>query len=120
LYLPRVLGIGEAGSDVILSQDIKGTADDVQFRLGNADRVMTQLANDTDLRFAQIDLSLFNVNSGILLQLWSGFIISFVADGRAQFVVRCSDGLYQITQAYPTRAISRTCWKTFNDGVNCP
>jgi hypothetical protein len=120
LYLPRVLGIGEPGSDVIISQDIKGTADNVQFTFGNADRVMTQLANDTDLKYAQIDLSLFHVNSGILLQLWSGFIISFVADGSPQFTVQCSDGLYQITQMYPVRAISRQCWKTFNDGVNCP
>ena len=120
LYLPRLIGIGEPGSDVIISQDIKGTADNVQFTFGNADRVMTQLANDTDLKFAQIDLSLFHVNSGILLQLWSGFIISFVADGSPQFTAQCSDGLYQITQMYPARAISRQCWKTFNDGVNCP
>jgi hypothetical protein len=120
LYLPRVLGLGEPGSDVIISQDIKGTADNVQFTFGNADRAMTQLANDTDLKYAQIDLSLFHVNSGILLQLWSGFIISFVADGGAQFAVQCSDGLYQITQMYPTKVISRSCWKTFNDGVNCP
>jgi hypothetical protein len=120
LYLPRVLGIGEPGSDVIISQDIKGTADNVQFVFGNADRVMTQLANDTDLKFAQIDLSLFHVNSGILLQLWSGFIISFVADGSPQFTAQCSDGLYQITQMYPARAISRQCWKTFSDGVICP
>jgi hypothetical protein len=27
---------------------------------------------------------------------------------------------YQITQSYPVRAISRQCWKTYNDGVNCP
>jgi hypothetical protein len=120
LYLPRVLGIGEPGSDVIISQDIKGTADSVQFTFGNADRVMTQLANDNDLKYAQIDLSLFHVNSGILLQLWSGFIISFVADGNPQFTAQCSDGLYQITQMYPARAISRQCWKTFSDGVNCP
>jgi hypothetical protein len=120
LYVPRVLGIGEPGSDVIISQDIKGTADNVQFTFGNADRVMTQMANDTDLKYAQIDLSLFHVNSGILLQLWSGFIISFVADGSPQFTVQCSDGLYQITQMYPVRAVSRQCWKTFNDGVNCP
>jgi hypothetical protein len=72
LYLPRLVGIGEQASDVIISQDIKGTADNVQFRFGNADRVMTQLANDTDLKYAQIDLSLYHVNSGILLQLWLG------------------------------------------------
>lgn len=39
LYLPRVLGIGEPGSDVILSQDIKATADNVQFNFGNPDCV---------------------------------------------------------------------------------
>ena len=120
LYLPRVLGLGEPGSDVIMSQDIKGTADNVQFTFGNADRVMTALANNTDLKYAQIDLSLYHVNSGILLQLWSGFIVAFVSDGSAQFTVRASDGLYQITQMYPTRAISRQCWKTYNDGAACP
>src|SRR5579862_8681067 len=36
LYLPRVLGLGEPGSDVILTQDIRGTADNVRFTFGNA------------------------------------------------------------------------------------
>ena len=120
LYLPRVLGLGEPGSDVIISQDIKGTADNVQFTFGNADRVMTALANDTDLKFATIDLSLYHVNSGILLQLWKGFIVNYTIDGSPQFNVRASDGLYQINQMYPVRPISRQCWKIFNDGVNCP
>ncbi len=52
LYLPRVLGLGEPGSDAIVSQDIRGSADNVQFAFGNADRVMTALANDTDLKNA--------------------------------------------------------------------
>ena len=90
LYLPRVLGLGEPGSDVIISQDIRGTADNVQFTFGNADRVMTALANDTDLKYAQIDLCLYHVNTGILLQLWKGFIVSFTTDGSPQFTVRCS------------------------------
>src|SRR6185437_287189 len=64
LYLPRLIGIGEPGSDVLISQDIKGTSDNVRFTFGNGDRVMTQLANDTDLKYAQIDLSLLHVNSG--------------------------------------------------------
>ena len=38
---------------------------------------MTQLANDTDLKYAQIDLCLYHVNSGILIQLWQGVIQSF-------------------------------------------
>ena len=29
LYLPRLIGIGEPGSDVLISQDIKGTSDNV-------------------------------------------------------------------------------------------
>jgi hypothetical protein len=56
LYLPRLIGIGEPGSDVTISQDIKGSSDNVRFTFGNADRVMTQLANDTDLKYAEIDL----------------------------------------------------------------
>ena len=42
---------------------------------------MTALANDTDLKYAQIDLSLYHVNSQILLQLWKGFLTGFVSDG---------------------------------------
>lgn len=120
LYQPRLENIGEPGSDVLISQDIYGTADNVQFTFGNADRAMTQLSNDTDLKFATVELSLYHVNSGILLQLWKGFLINFTADGSPNFTIQCSDGLYQVTQQYPQRSVTRTCWKTFNDGVNCP
>jgi hypothetical protein len=67
LYLPRLIAIDERGSGILISQDIKGTSNNVRFTFGNADRVMTQLANDTDLKYAEIDLCLFQVNSGILL-----------------------------------------------------
>jgi hypothetical protein len=120
LYLPRLIGIGEPGSDVLISQDIKGTSDNVRFTFGNGDRVMTQLANDTDLKYAEIDLCLFHVNSGILLQLWKGVIQNFTSDGTPTFPVTCSDGFFQIMNQYPERQISRQCWKTYNDGVNCP
>src|ERR1035437_7999950 len=120
LYLPRLIGIGEAGSDVLISQDIKGASDNVRFAFGNGDRVMTQLANDTDLKYAEIDLCLFHVNSGILLQLWKGVIQNFTSDGTPIFPVTCSDGFFQIMNQYPERQISRQCWKTFNDGLYCP
>ena len=81
---------------------------------------MTQLANDTDLKYAEIDLCLFHVNSGILLQLWKGVIQNFTSDGTPIFPVTCSDGFFQIMNQYPERQISRQCWKTYNDGVNCP
>ena len=120
LYLPRLIGIGEPGSDVLISQDIKGTSDNVRFTFGNGDRVMTQLANDTDLKYAEIDLCLFHVNSGILLQLWKGVIQTFTSDGTPIFPVTCSDGFFQIMNQYPERQLSRQCWKSYNDGVNCP
>lgn len=120
LYLPRVIELGEPGSDVIMSQDIKGTADNVQFSFGNADRVMTALANDTDLKFAGIDLCLYHVNSGILLQLWAGEVQTFMSDGSAKFRLFASDKLSSINRQFPSRVLSRTCWKTFNDGVACP
>jgi hypothetical protein len=119
-YLPRVIGLGEQGSEVILTQDLKGSADTVNFNFGNADQVMTDLANDTDLKYAQIDLCLFHVNTGILLQLWKGFIQTFTVDGSATFAVQASDGIFQINQQHPPKTASRTCWKTYDDGLNCP
>jgi hypothetical protein len=120
LYLPRVLELGEPGSDVIISQDMDGSADTFHCVLGNADRVMTRLANDTDLKYATIDFSLYHVGTGTVLQLWKGFIQDYVSDGSPKFTVDASDGMFQVAQQYPVRTISRTCWKKFNDGVNCP
>ncbi len=120
LYQARVQNYGEPGSDTIMSQNINGAADDVQFTLANADRVITLLSNDTDLKLASIDVSLYHVNSGILLQLWKGVIRNFVNDGSPSFSLQATDGIYQITQQHPTRVNSRTCYKIFDDGVNCP
>jgi len=65
-------------------------------------------------------LCLFHVNSGILLQLWKGVIQNYVSDGTPMFPVTCSDGFFQIMNQYPERQLSSQCWKTFDDGVNCP
>ena len=119
-YLPRLTGVGEPGSDTLISQDIKGSSDSVKLTLGNADRVMTALANDTDLKYASIDICLYHVNSGILLQLWKGIIQSYVSDGSANFPVSCSDGFFQIMNQYPERQVSRQCWKPYNNGTDCP
>jgi len=100
--------------------DKTGRAGNVRFTFANGDRVMTQLADDTDLKDAEIDLCLFRVNSGILLQLWKGVIQNFTSDGPPIFPVTCSDGFFQIMKQYPERQVSRQCWKTYNDGVNCP
>jgi hypothetical protein len=119
-YLPRVTEIGDPGTGIIMSQDIRGKADQVRFTLGNADRVMSLFSIDTALKYASIDLSIFHVQTGILLQLWKGIVVDFTSDGSAKFPLTCSDGVYPITQNYPRRVVSRQCWKTFNDGRNCP
>ena len=120
LYLPRLLSVGDSGSDAIFSQSISGASDSVSFVFGNADRAMSALNRDTGLKFASISLSLFHVQTSTLLNLWKGIITSFQIDGSPEFRVQCSDGLYPITQSYPRRVISRQCWKTFNDDLNCP
>ena len=120
LYLPRVTGIGEQGSDVLISQDIKGSSDNVKFTFGNADRVMTQLSNDTDLMYAAIDFCALHVNSGIVIQIWKGVLRTYTSDGTPNFPVACSDGFFQIMNQYPERQASRMCWKQYNDGVYCP
>lgn len=119
-YLPRVLDIGESGSTVIMSQDISGKSDNLSFTLGNADRAMSLFIRNTSLQFAEIDLSLYHVQSGVLLKLWKGTVIGWQADGSPQFKIQCSDGLWPVMQAYPRRVVSRQCWKTFNDGNFCP
>lgn len=124
LYLPRLIHIGEPGSDVILSQTLSSeknaSSDNLRFSFGNADRVMSALVQDTALKFAQIELSLYHVDSQVLLQLWKGLVLNWTGDGSPEFGVSCSDGLYPTTQNYPRRTLSRYCWKTFNDGVHCP
>src|SRR5579871_2476006 len=120
LYLPRLLDVGEPGTNVIMSQNITGAADNVQFSFGNADRSMTKLCNATELKFASIDLCLYFVSTGTLLQLWKGFVQNFTSDPSAVFTMQCSDGIFKVTQPYPTRTVTRSCWKKFNDGINCP
>jgi hypothetical protein len=80
---------------------------------------MTDLANDTDLKYAQVDFCAYHVNSGILIQIWKGVIQDFASDGTPSFPVTCSDGFFQIMNQYPERQASRQCWKTYDDGVYC-
>jgi uncharacterized protein (DUF2141 family) len=120
-YLPRLLGIGDPGSSVLVSQSIDGQSDDVQFTFGNADRVMVQLANDTELKEARIELSLFHVGSGIKLDLWAGQIVDWASDKGPEFTVQASDIITALTLQSPVRNISRTCWRIVGDiNYGCP
>src|SRR5581483_7117611 len=40
-------------------------------------------------------------------------------DAGPEFKLSASDGLYELNLPYPTRKISRTCWKAFNSQA-CP
>jgi len=102
-----------------ISQGMGNESDDASFVFGNADRVMRDLANDVDLFRAEIGVSLFHVGTGIKLDLWKGDIVNWSLDSGPEFKVTASDGLYELNLPYPTRKISRTCWKAFNSQA-CP
>jgi len=102
-----------------ISQSIGNESDEAQFTFGNADRVMRDLANDVDLFRAEIAFSLFHVGTGIKLDLWKGNIVNWTCDAGPEFRVTAADGLYELNLPYPTRKISRTCWKPFNSAA-CP
>lgn len=103
-----------------ISQGMGGENDQAQFVFGNADRVMSQAAADTDFRRARVTFSLFHVGSQTLINLWAGEIKSCAFDQEGSFQVQAADPIYEMTLPYPVRRVSRTCWKTFNDGINCP
>lgn len=102
-----------------ISQGMGNEADEAQFAFGNADRAMRDLANDVDLYRAALEFSLFHVGTGIKLDLWKGEIVNWACDAGPEFRVTAADGLYELNLPYPTRKISRTCWKPFNS-VGCP
>jgi hypothetical protein len=102
-----------------ISQSIGNESDEAQFTFGNADRVMRDLANDVDLFRAEIAFSLFHVGTGIKVDLWKGNIVNWSCDSGPEFRVVAADGLYELNLPYPTRKISRTCWKSFNSAA-CP
>ena len=100
LYQPRLLNWDG------ISQDMGGAQDRAQFTLGNADRVLTSLANQVDLCGATVEFSIFHVGTTIKLDLWKGEIESWSGAAADEFVLSCDDGLPQ-RFTYPDRKISR-------------
>ena len=80
---------------------------------------MRDLANDVDLFRATIEFSLYHVGQQIKLDLWKGDIINWQFDSGAEFKVTAADDLYELNLPYPSRKVSRACWKAFNIGA-CP
>ncbi len=113
LYLPRLLDVGDPRSGALLQQSIDGSADDVTFSFGNADRVMVQVANDTNLIWGRIEFSLFHVGTGIKLDLWAGYIVDWQSNAGPVFTLKASDILSALTLSSPVGTVSRTCSKRY-------
>jgi hypothetical protein len=112
-YRPRL--ISHSG----ISQSL-GPADDATFQFANADRVFTRLKNLMNLNRADVQFCLFHVQTRSQVQLWRGEAKSWAADENAVFQLQCSDSIYELTLPYPSRRITRECYKPFNDGHKCP
>jgi hypothetical protein len=121
LYLPRILNIGDTDSSVLVSQTIEGGSDAVSFTFGNADRVMIQLANDTQLIKARLELSFYSVQSQTKLDLWAGEVTDWSSDQGPEFSLSASDIITALTLQSPAGNISRTCWRIYaNQTYGCP
>jgi hypothetical protein len=114
LYQPRLLDWDP------IQQNIEGGADQVAFTFGNADRVMSLLANDVDLVRSIFEFSLFHVNTNTKIDLWAGEVVGWSADKGPQFIIQATDGVYDLRLNYPCRTVNRTCWKLYADGKGCP
>jgi hypothetical protein len=115
-YQPRLLDFDG------IDQGLGGESDIASFTFGDADRVMTRVANSVDLFLADLEFSLFVVSTGTKIDLWKGEISDWRgALNNEQFSIVGSDGFHQLNQMHPRRKVSRRCWKVYNNAANgCP
>lgn len=92
-------------------------ADVASFTFGNADDVMRQLGA-TKLTGARIEFSEFNPDTGIKLDIWAGRVLSCTGETTSEFTIEAGDPIDLGVQA-PERKVSHSCWKPWNDGLNC-
>lgn len=98
-----------------------GGSDQATFVMGNADRVMSALKNDTDLNLARIEFSVFHADTGTKIDFWAGQISQWEAGiGDPEFTITATDGFSELAASYPTRTVVRTCWKTYHGGSGQP
>jgi len=113
LYLPRLQ------SWEGIQQSLGESSDAAKFTLGNADGVWTQLANQVNLYRASISFSLLHMESGYICDLWAGYALPYAINPDGTFDLGASDGTFQLGLGYPTRLVTRTCWKVYK-GRYCP
>jgi hypothetical protein len=98
-----------------------GESTPATWTLGNADSVITQLAQQVNLFRADVQFSLYDVATGILLKLWRGYINDFSLNEGSEFPIQCVEGAYELTLSYPQRIITRNCGRTYKNAMTgCP
>lgn len=113
LYLPRLVTWDG------IKQSLGGASDSAKFTFGNADGVWTTLANTVNLNRAFVAFGLYHVESGYFCNLWAGYALPFLINPTGTFELAASDGAFQLGLGYPSRIITRTCWKVYK-GRFCP
>lgn len=113
LYLPRLLSFQG------IRQTMGEASDSALFTFGNADDVWTKLANQVNLFRALVQFALLHVESNILVKLWSGYALPWRFGSDGQFQLGASDGVFELGLAYPSRLVTRACWKVYK-GRFCP
>jgi hypothetical protein len=99
-------------------QQTLGASDEAQFALGNADTVISQLANNVDLFRAAVEFSLYHVESGLRIDLWGGTVSKLhVSPGDPVARMQAADGCWELTLPYPLTRISHTCLKPYNNAL---
>lgn len=98
-----------------------GESAPVTWTLGNADSVLTLLAQQVNLFRADIQFSLYDIATGELLNLWRGYLNDYSLNEGNEFPIQCVEGAYELTLSYPQRIITRNCGRTLDNAMTgCP
>lgn len=113
-YLPRLLDWSS------LSQSTNQNSDAATFKFGNADGVWTELLKTVNLKRGTLVFGFFHVATSILYAMWRGAVRDWSRDTTSRAIsLRVADGIFELNLPYPTRQITRTCWKEFKSAW-CP
>jgi hypothetical protein len=112
VYQPRLMDWSGIG------QSTDGSSDVASFKLGNVDRVFTQIVNQYFTTNARVEFSLYHTATRYLINLWAGDLSKCTGLASDVVTLQASDGFWQLRET-PFRKISRSCWKTPNTS-NCP
>lgn len=113
LYLPRLLEWSG------IKQTLGEASDSATFTFGNADDIWVQFANQINLYRARVTFGWFHRNTNQLVKFWSGYARPWNMTSDGKFVLPTSDGVFELGIPYPSRTVTRRCWKDYK-GRFCP